>query len=484
MDASLWKSRQEVGTDTEKSMLEWDSSEKKRFYLGACAFYLACAKDLQKLPLDSRVLQCASLLNWQSTNVELEVRALKYLVSQLPQVIKHEEVSSAIDEWHMLKCDSNSDLLALGGERIDVRWGKIFELKSPGAQPKLEVWPGYVQSVSEYDGGLLLNCDVSFRVLRTITAREVLDPPEKDDILRAYSLLVRVDAEAVTSSDTAQMKLSYSLFRFDVYNSYPRDYKAKAVHAIVGAVVMTRYNYHTYRVDDIAWDAKPTSTFTFHTGEDITYVNYYNAEQQCVSDRHPRASQLTTTPQLKPSADSIAVACSAPDHEATAPAVPVPGLIVDLAMVVCGLGVSTCDEAPRRAASFQVVKMTRLVQWGKKTQELVVHGLLPALGDIPFEEYIATDSSVETCGALSDAEIVEMVRPSEPSHETEDDGDPASEPLPRAADVATGLALAQRFFTAESKAEEALGHIYSLQDFFSAARFSKQKQTAITDFFS
>lgn len=106
----------------------------------------------------------------------------------------------------------------------------------PIPQHRLEVWPGYVQSVSEYDGGLLLNCDVSFRVLRTITAREVL---------------------------------------FDVYNSYPRDYKAKAVHAIVGAVVMTRYNYHTYRVDDIAWDAKPTSTFTFHTGEDITYVNYY-----------------------------------------------------------------------------------------------------------------------------------------------------------------------------------------------------------------
>nr|XP_037276267.1 uncharacterized protein LOC119169257 [Rhipicephalus microplus] len=100
MDASLWKSRPE------------------------------------KLPLDNRVFQSASLLNWQSTNVESEVRALKYLVSQLPQVIKHEEVSSAIDEWHMLKCDSNSDLLALGGERIDVRWGKIFELKSPGGQPK------------------------------------------------------------------------------------------------------------------------------------------------------------------------------------------------------------------------------------------------------------------------------------------------------------------------------------------------------------
>ncbi|KAH8021599.1 hypothetical protein HPB51_015995 [Rhipicephalus microplus] len=119
------------------------------------------------------------------------------------------------------------------------------------------------------------------------------------------------------------------------------------------------------------------------------------------------------------------------------------------------------------------------------TSELDVDGLLPALGDVPFEEYIATDSSVETCGALSDTEIAEMVRPSEPSHETEvDDDDAASEPLPRAADVAAGFALAQRFFTAESNAEEALRHIYSLQDLLSAARFSKQKLTAITDFYS
>ncbi|XP_077561813.1 piwi-like protein 1 isoform X2 [Haemaphysalis longicornis] len=103
-------------------------------------------------------------------------------------------------------------------------------------QHKLEVWPGHVQSVAECEGGLLLSCDASFRVLRTITAREVL---------------------------------------FDVYNAYPREYEARAVQAIVGSIVMTRYNYRTYRVDDIAWELKPTSTFTFHSGEQITYKDYY-----------------------------------------------------------------------------------------------------------------------------------------------------------------------------------------------------------------
>ncbi|EEC04961.1 conserved hypothetical protein [Ixodes scapularis] len=103
-------------------------------------------------------------------------------------------------------------------------------------QHKLEVWPGYVQSVGEFEGGLLLNCDASFRVLRTVTARDVL---------------------------------------YDVFNAYRQEYKTKALQAIVGNIVLTRYNNKTYRVDDISWDLKPTSTFTYHTGEEIAYMDYY-----------------------------------------------------------------------------------------------------------------------------------------------------------------------------------------------------------------
>ena len=39
---------------------------------------------------------------------------------------------------------------------------------------RLEVWPGYVTAVNEYEDGLMLNCDVSFRVLRTTTVLEEL----------------------------------------------------------------------------------------------------------------------------------------------------------------------------------------------------------------------------------------------------------------------------------------------------------------------
>ena len=41
-------------------------------------------------------------------------------------------------------------------------------------QHKLEIWPGYVTAVQEYEGGLMLNLDVSHKVLRTQTAHQLV----------------------------------------------------------------------------------------------------------------------------------------------------------------------------------------------------------------------------------------------------------------------------------------------------------------------
>ena len=39
---------------------------------------------------------------------------------------------------------------------------------------RLEVWPGYVTAVNEFEDGLMLCCDVSFRVLHTKTVLDEL----------------------------------------------------------------------------------------------------------------------------------------------------------------------------------------------------------------------------------------------------------------------------------------------------------------------
>lgn len=50
---------------------------------------------------------------------------------------------------------------------------------NPGGSHKfpqfnLEVWPGYVTAVNEMEGGLLLNLDASYRVMRTDTVRDLM----------------------------------------------------------------------------------------------------------------------------------------------------------------------------------------------------------------------------------------------------------------------------------------------------------------------
>lgn len=39
---------------------------------------------------------------------------------------------------------------------------------------RLEIWPGFVTAVEVYQDGLMLNCDSSFRVLRTDTMLNAL----------------------------------------------------------------------------------------------------------------------------------------------------------------------------------------------------------------------------------------------------------------------------------------------------------------------
>ena len=45
--------------------------------------------------------------------------------------------------------------------------------------------------------------------------------------------------------------------------------------ALMGAVVLTRYNNKTYIVDDVDWDLTPSNTFMDDTGREKSFVDYY-----------------------------------------------------------------------------------------------------------------------------------------------------------------------------------------------------------------
>ncbi|KAH8262836.1 hypothetical protein KR044_000811 [Drosophila immigrans] len=114
---------------------------------------------------------------------------------------------------------------------------KHFDPTQPKVIPiaKLEVWPGYVTAVDEYDGGLMLCCDVSHRLLCQKTVMEML---------------------------------------IEIYQHNKNYYQEQAKKYLVGSIIITRYNNRTYRIDDICFSENPQSKFETRTGS-YSYIEYY-----------------------------------------------------------------------------------------------------------------------------------------------------------------------------------------------------------------
>lgn len=55
------------------------------------------------------------------------------------------------------------------------------------------------------------------------------------------------------------------------------DWKKDAEKALIGAVVLTKYNNKSYRIDDIDFDQNPSRTFNMKDRE-ISYTEYYKSQ--------------------------------------------------------------------------------------------------------------------------------------------------------------------------------------------------------------
>lgn len=109
--------------------------------------------------------------------------------------------------------------------------------KIPIQQHRLEVWPGWITTIQQLDGGLKLGVDATFRVLRLETVRDIM---------------------------------------IDIKNRNRGNLKEAMEQQLIGTTVMTQYNNRAYRIDAIDMDTKPTSTFrlTNRDNREISYVDY------------------------------------------------------------------------------------------------------------------------------------------------------------------------------------------------------------------
>lgn len=103
---------------------------------------------------------------------------------------------------------------------------------------KLEVWPGYITTIDEFENGLYMCCEVSHRILRVQTVLQIM--------------MEVVDNSKKNNSDSKQ----------------------EIMAALCGSTVITHYNRKTYRVDDVDFSMNPLSTFD-QNGVKVSYRDYY-----------------------------------------------------------------------------------------------------------------------------------------------------------------------------------------------------------------
>lgn len=137
----------------------------------------------------------------------------------------------------------------------------------------LEIWPGFVTHIQHFDGGVMLVCDASHRMLRTTTALDLLK---------------------------------------DVFKMGQPNFKANALKALVGKVVLTRYNNKSYRIDDVDFNQTPLSTFSKSDGTEVSYFDYFkNHWEETITDM--RQPLLIHRPRPKRGESETQVICLVPE---------------------------------------------------------------------------------------------------------------------------------------------------------------------------
>lgn len=102
---------------------------------------------------------------------------------------------------------------------------------------RLELWPGYLTSIRQCEYNILMCAEITHKVMREETVLDMLG---------------------------------------QFYSLYKQEYKSHFAKEIMGQIVLTAYNNNTYRIDDVDYTVKPSSTFKLRNGEDISYKDYYN----------------------------------------------------------------------------------------------------------------------------------------------------------------------------------------------------------------
>ncbi|KAL0122352.1 hypothetical protein PUN28_007227 [Cardiocondyla obscurior] len=130
--------------------------------------------------------------------------------------------------------------------------------KSVVSQFRLELWPGYITTIQQHENNILMCAEIAHKVMRQETLYDIL----KGCYLRGGN------------------------------------YKEEFSRNVIGIMVLTDYNNHTYRIEDVDYDASPSSTFPMRNGEHVSYQDYYYKKYE-IEISEPTQPMLVTRSKPK-----------------------------------------------------------------------------------------------------------------------------------------------------------------------------------------
>ncbi|BFZ18410.1 hypothetical protein BsWGS_21449 [Bradybaena similaris] len=176
--------------------------------------------------LPNEVTECFATRTYDNAVIRIELKRVAEVFANTPQYIQ------------IVNLLFKKVLMAMGMKLIrDHYFNPSQTVKIQ--KHKLEVMPGFATSILRYEAGNLLGVDIVHKILRIDTFLDCL-----------YNLY-------------------YSFQKEDL-----KAFHAAAIKNFVGTIVMTKHNNTTYRVDDIDWEGRPTSTFE-KGGVQISYIDYF-----------------------------------------------------------------------------------------------------------------------------------------------------------------------------------------------------------------
>lgn len=112
----------------------------------------------------------------------------------------------------------------------------------------MEIWPGIITAINEHDAGILLVIDITHKVVRSQSARDVL---------------------------------------MQIYRNDRENFGDRARLELPGKIVMASYNTKTYRIDDVALDRNPVDYTFQHGGRMVSLKDYYREQYDInIQDDH------------------------------------------------------------------------------------------------------------------------------------------------------------------------------------------------------